>query len=129
MRAQQMYSRMGIEADLPAVEDARLATKAVLQTLRDRLTPAEARQAMAQLPRELKQLWVAGELQDRRPLKLHRREFYELIRERAELPTMRKAELATDAVFAALKEQLSDGEADDIVAQLPRDLKFVWTQA
>jgi len=129
MRARQMYSRVGIEADLPEIEDARLATKAVLQTLRDRLTPEEARQAMAQLPRELKALWEAGELEDRRPLKLRRLEFYELVKERAGLPTMRTAQLATDAVFAALKEQLSDGEADDIVAQLPRDLKFVWTHA
>ena len=34
-----------------------------------------------------------------------------------------------DAVFAALKEQLSDGESDDILAQLPRDLKRVWVHA
>lgn len=103
MRARQMYSRVGIEADLPAIEDARLATKAVLQTLRDRLTPEEARQAMAQLPGELKELWAAGELEERRPLKLHRREFCELVKERAELPTIKTAELATRAVFAALK--------------------------
>jgi uncharacterized protein (DUF2267 family) len=47
----------------------------------------------------------------------------------AQLPSLRTAELATDAVFAALKDQLSDGESDDIVAQLPRDLKRVWGQA
>jgi uncharacterized protein (DUF2267 family) len=32
-------------------------------------------------------------------------------------------------VFAALKEQLSPGEASDIAAQLPRDLKAQWARA
>jgi uncharacterized protein (DUF2267 family) len=32
-------------------------------------------------------------------------------------------------VFAALKVQLSPGEAGDILAQLPRDLKEVWEEA
>jgi uncharacterized protein (DUF2267 family) len=32
-------------------------------------------------------------------------------------------------VFAALKTQLSPGEADDLMAQLPRDLKTLWTAA
>ena len=31
--------------------------------------------------------------------------------------------------LAALKEQLSPGEADDVCAQLPRDLKEVWEDA
>jgi hypothetical protein len=39
-------------------------------------------------------------------------------------------ELSQDiGVFAALKEQLSGGEADDVLAQLPRDLKDVWEDA
>jgi uncharacterized protein (DUF2267 family) len=32
-------------------------------------------------------------------------------------------------VFAVLKEQLSAGEASDIVAQLPQDLKSQWARA
>ncbi len=129
MKARHVYSRVAIEADLETMDDARQATKAVLQTLRDRLTPDEARQAAAQLPAELKRLWTPGERAARRPLKLHRREFYDRVKRAADLPTLRKAELATDAVFAALKEQLSAGEADDILTQLPRDLKYVWVHA
>ena len=129
MKARHMYSRVGIEADLATMADARQATKAVLQTLRDRLTPDEARQAAAQLPAELKRLWASDEQPARRPLKLHRREFYDRVKQAADLPTLRKAELVTDAVFAALKEQLSEGEADDILTQLPRDLKYVWVHA
>jgi uncharacterized protein (DUF2267 family) len=33
------------------------------------------------------------------------------------------------AVFAALKEQLSPGEARDVMAQLPKDLKELWDEA
>lgn len=128
MKARHVYSRVGIEADLETMADARQATRAVLQALRDRLTPDEARQAAAQLPAELKRLW-AVEDRPARPLKLHRGAFYERVRRAAELPTLRKAELVTDAVFAALKEQLSEGEADDILTQLPRDLKHVWVHA
>jgi uncharacterized protein (DUF2267 family) len=65
----------------------------------------------------------------RRPLKLRRREFLERVRVDAGLRSLRQAELVTDAVFAGLKEQLSEGDADDILAQLPRDLKTQWTLA
>jgi uncharacterized protein (DUF2267 family) len=35
----------------------------------------------------------------------------------------------TLAVFAALKEQLSPGEAEDVYAQLPKNLKELWAEA
>lgn len=101
----------------------------VLRALRDRLTPAEARQAAAQLPRELEAVWTAGESSKRKPLKMHRRDFYERVRREAALESIREARFLTIAVFAALKEQLSPGEGDDILAQLPRDLKEVWEEA
>ena len=51
------------------------------------------------------------------------------VRKEGGLANSIQAEQATDAVFAALKEQLSGGEADDIMAQLPRDLKWQWVRA
>jgi uncharacterized protein (DUF2267 family) len=129
MKAQTMYSRVGIEADLDSVAEARQVTGAVLRALRDRLTPEEAEQASAQLPTELKELWHGGTEPPRRPVRMHRREFYERVKTEAGLPSLRKAELATEAVFAALKDQISGGECDDILAQLPRDLKDVWVHA
>jgi len=39
------------------------------------------------------------------------------------------ARFLTIGVFAALKEQLSPGEAGDVCDQLPRDLKEVWEDA
>ena len=129
MKARSVYSRVSIEADIDSLEDSRQATAAVLHALRDRLTPEEADQAAAQLPTELKRLWGGGRLPYSRPLKLHRRQFLERVRVDAGLRSLSQAEMVVDAVFAALKEQLSAGEASDIVAQLPRDLKSQWTRA
>ncbi|HEY2991763.1 MAG TPA: DUF2267 domain-containing protein [Methylomirabilota bacterium] len=129
MRPRQMYARVGVEAALDSLDEAQRATAAVLHALHDRLTPDEAAHAAAQLPGELKAMWAgAGPALDR-PLKLHRREFLERVREEGGLANSIQAEQATDAVFAALKEQLSEGEADDIMAQLPRDLKWQWVRA
>lgn len=129
MKARQLYSRVSIEADIDSLEDSKATTAAVLRALRDRLTPEEARDAVAQLPGELKRLWASGPSPVRRPLKLRRREFLERVRVDAGLKSLSQAERATDAVFAGLKEQLSEGEADDILAQLPRDLKTQWMRA
>jgi uncharacterized protein (DUF2267 family) len=114
------------QADRSAVKRG---TAAVLHALRDRLMPTEARQAAAQLPRGLKDLWNAREKAERRPVKMHRQEFYERVRREAGLENVRQARFLTIGVFAALKEQLSPGEADDIEAQLPRDLKELWEDA
>jgi uncharacterized protein (DUF2267 family) len=129
MQARHLYSRVGVEADLESLEEARRATTAVLRALRDRLTRDEADHAAAQLPRELKRLWAGGPPPMRRPVKLHRREFLERVRVDAALDSLRRAEMVTDAVFAGLKDQLSAGEAQDIGAQLPRDLKAQWARA
>jgi uncharacterized protein (DUF2267 family) len=128
MKPRQLYSRVSVEAGIDTLEESREATAAVLRALRDRLTPDEAAQAAAQLPAELKRLWASGR-RSARPIKLRRREFLERVRVDAGLTSFSQAEMLTDAVFAGLKEQLSEGEADDILAQLPRDLKTQWVRA
>jgi uncharacterized protein (DUF2267 family) len=60
---------------------------------------------------------------------MRRQAFYARVRREAGLASEREARLATAAVFAALKTQLSPGEADDILGQLPKDLKTVWEDA
>lgn len=110
-------------------EAAKRATAAVLHALRDRLTCEEADQAVAQLPRELKEVWAEGERIDRRPLKMHREEFFERVMKEAGLTTKQQGRWATLAVFAALKRQLSPGEAGDVLSQLPKDLKETWVEA
>lgn len=114
------------QADRAAVKRG---TAAVLHALRDRLLPDEAAQAAAQLPQELRAVWSAGEVRNRKPIKMHRKVFYERVKQEAALKNLREARFLTLGVFAALKGQLSPGEADDVLAQLPRDLKDVWEDA
>ena len=120
------YRRVIDESGEESREVAKRGVAAVLHALRDRLTPDEARQAAAQLPRELKAVWSEGEAPSRKPTKVHRSDFYERVKREAGLASTRRARQLTVAVFAALKEQLSPGEAEDVLAQLPRDLKEVW---
>ena len=129
MNEQSFYRRVLLEAGRPSLDDAKCVTGVVFHALGDRLTPAEADQAAAQLPRPLKLLWWRGDVAGRRPVKLHRKEFYARVRREAGFASEREARLATNAVFAGLKEQLAPGEADDILGQLPKDLKAVWEDA
>jgi uncharacterized protein (DUF2267 family) len=129
MRTERFYSMVMDETGVADRDRATRAVAAVLHALRDRLTVEEAAQAAAQLPRDLQALWRAGEQAGRQPIKMHRPGFYDRVRTEAGLPSAREARLATAAVFTALKNTLSPGEAEDITAQLPGDLKEVWRAA
>jgi uncharacterized protein (DUF2267 family) len=74
-------------------------------------------------------MWGSGEAPERRPVKMHRREFYDRVRGEARLTSLVDARSVTQAIFGALKDQLSPGEADDVLSQLPKDLKTVWELA
>jgi uncharacterized protein (DUF2267 family) len=110
-------------------EEAKRGAAAVLHTLRDRLTPEEADQVAAQLPGPLKAVWSEGGRAARTPLRMDREQFYEHVRGEAGLLTAQESQWLTLAVFAALKASLSPGEAEDVLAQLPKDLKEVWVEA
>lgn len=129
MTTLSFYRRVIDETGQANREAAKAGSAAVLHALRDRLLPTEAAQAVAQLSRALKEAWKAGEVPGRKPIKMNRQEFYDRVRREAGLETIREARFLTLGVFAALKEQLSPGEADDVCAQLPRDLKDVWADA
>jgi uncharacterized protein (DUF2267 family) len=129
MTTLRFYRRVIDETGQADREAAKVGSAAVLHALRDRLLPTEAAQAVAQLPRGLKEVWKAGEAAGRKPVKMNRQEFYDRVRREAGLKTIREARFLTIGVFAALKEQLSPGEAEDVCAQLPRDLKDVWEDA
>jgi uncharacterized protein (DUF2267 family) len=109
-------------------------TFAVFQELRDRLTPSEAADVAAQLPRALRALWEEGENPHRLVSGVHRQEFLGRVRQRAALPDDIEAQRAVVAVFGALQRQLGspsgqEGEAWDIFSQLPKDLKTLWLAA
>ena len=129
MTTRAFYRSVMAETGFTELETVKRVTAAVMHTLRDRLTPDEARQAAAQLPQELKSVWFYGEARGRKPIKMHRKEFYERVRGEAGLDSLREARVATTGVLAALKVTLSPGEGEDVMAQLPADLKTLWVAA
>jgi len=106
----------------------------VLRELRDRLTPQEAADVAAQLPKELKLIWLEGEDAGRHVARIHRDAFIGDVRRRGVLPDDSEALRAIRAVFATLQRLLGsptgkEGEAWDIYSQLPKDLKLLWEEA
>ena len=74
------FYRHVVEHTGMSLEAAKRATPAVLQALRDRLTPQEARQLAAQLPRPIRVAWNVGDVAGRRPAKIRRPAFYARVR-------------------------------------------------
>lgn len=129
MKSHEFYRMVMDAAPDHGRDGAKRATAAVFHALRDRLTPEEGDQLAAQLSRPLQAVWESGPRAGRRPTKMHRSEFYERVMEEACLPSIKEARWMTLAVFGALKEALAPGEAEDVLAQLPKDIKEVWTEA
>ncbi len=129
MDTQAFYRLIREHGEGVGVEKAKQVTAVVFRALRDRLTRDEAEHVAAQLPAPLKEVWSTGERPGRQPLKLHADEFLERVKHEAGLTSGEAARRLTAAVFAALKAQLSPGEARDVAAQLPQDLKDLWGAA
>jgi len=129
MDANAFYRMVDRTAQFHSREKAKRVTAAVIHALRDRLTPEEALQARAQLPHPIKQVWDDGDDVDRRALRLDLEQFHARVMVEAGLTSAWEARWATLAVFAALKEALTPGEAQDVMSQLPKDLKEEWVEA
>jgi uncharacterized protein (DUF2267 family) len=109
-------------------------TFAVFQELRDRLTRREASDIDAQLSAGLKSMWEFLDRPGRHVRKLHEPEFIGEVRLIASLRDEVEAERAVVVVFATLQELLGsptgmEGEAWDVMSQLPKDLKKLWLGA
>jgi uncharacterized protein (DUF2267 family) len=109
-------------------------TFAVFQELRDRITTKEALHVAAQLPKRLKMMWMSLERPQRKVHRVSRDQFIWEVRRMAGLDDNAEAERAVSAVFAALQKLLGsptgqEGEAWDVMSQLPKDLKKLWAAA
>ncbi|MEA2377088.1 MAG: hypothetical protein QOD13_995 [Thermoleophilaceae bacterium] len=110
-------------------EDAWRVLHAYLQTLRDDLTVEEAAQLAAQLPHVLRGAFYDGFDPTHQPAKLrHAEQFLDLIAERAALPDRDAAARAAEAATAVLERHVSEGEVEDVFAQLPREVREVLQQ-
>lgn len=124
----EVEARLGVPKD-----EAEKVTQAVLRELHDRLTPKEAGDLGAQLPGRLKQFWFGFDKPGREVERTHKKDFVRYVAEKTDLPEDR-ANRAVMAVFRALQLALKaptgqEGEAWNVLSQLPKDLKRVWLAA
>jgi len=125
MTDQEFWKRL---QDYLAIDDAdrvhQIGTR-VLEALGCRLTFDEAEDLKAQLPSGLKEIWNRCES---RP-KWNRAELLAMIRDECNLESTSEAERVVRGVFGVLQEGVTPGEADDVEAQLPKDMKTLWQSA
>lgn len=119
-------------AELTRVQAFEVAI-AVLQELHDRLSPKEADHLAAQLPKEFKSRWHAFDAPGREVRRTHKKDFMHHVVETAEI-THSQAGKALMATFKALQMLLGsptgrEGEAWNVLSQLPKDLKLTWLDA
>lgn len=110
-------------------DDAHLAygaLRAVLHTLRDRLTVDEAVQLGAQLPMLIRGLYYEGWCPRGKPAKMHKAEFLDAIRHQFPGPDRLHPEVLARAVLKVLCHHVSAGELQDVKAILPADLRDLW---
>jgi uncharacterized protein (DUF2267 family) len=105
-------------------QDAERATRAVLETLAERIAAGEAKDIQAQLPSE-----VAAWLGTSTPAEgFDVDEFLRRVAARADTE-VRTAERYAGAVLATLARAISDDELHDLAAELPRELRPLLTPA
>jgi uncharacterized protein (DUF2267 family) len=106
------------EAGVPR-PDAERAVRATLQTLGERISPAEASDIAAQLPRE-----VSPALRDAGgPQPFDVQEFLRRMADRCGVTAGPVAEGRALAVFAALGSAITPAELGDLASELPEDFE------
>lgn len=106
---------------------AYMALKVTLHALRDRLSVEEAAQLGAQLPLVVRGLFFEGWRPAAKP---DRAEAWENFMRPVYLAACQDGsftpEEVVSAVFDVLSKHVSSGEIDDVIGQLPRDLRILW---
>jgi uncharacterized protein (DUF2267 family) len=106
-------------------EEAWRVLRAYLQLLRDQLTVDEAAQLAAQLPMVLRGAFYEAFDPGHQPAKLRDRdEFLSAFAERTQLGPDKAAD-AVEAATRVLRRHITAGEFDDVLAQLPTQLREV----
>jgi uncharacterized protein (DUF2267 family) len=105
---------------------AERAIESVLCVMEQRLMVDEARHLEAQLPRKVVAMLERCPKHQSRPYrKFNREELLGMVAEDLEV-SVEEAERITIAVLATVREHISEGETEDVLGQLPRDLRTLW---
>lgn len=98
------------------------ALRAVLHTLRDRLTIEEASELAENLPMLIRGIFYEGWQPSKVPKKLDKEEFLQEVRTKFRFSLEGDIQMVIEVVLLALKKYIGQGEAEDIVGILPKDL-------
>lgn len=118
---QDIQEQMGLDDEQRAFRIMR----AVLQTLRDRLTVEEAAQFAAQLPMLLQGVYYHGWTPAGKPVKIRSREEF-LDKVGAGLLRQHDPEEACRVVFRVLEQRMPGGEIEDVKRILPAPIRDLW---
>jgi uncharacterized protein (DUF2267 family) len=100
--------------------------RAYLQVLRDRLTIDEAAHLAAQLPHLLRGVFYEGFDPGHQPEKIRDRDaFLARLADRAQLADAGEAAAAAAAVTGVLRRRITPGELEDVLSQLPTEIREV----
>lgn len=104
-----------------------IATRSVIQTLRDRLPVEEAVELGDELPMVMKGMYYEGYQASGKPEKIkNREEFFAKVQEKSQNKPL-KTEEATSAVFSILEKKLSGGgEIKQVRNNMPKDIQKFW---
>lgn len=133
LEAQKFVGSLAV--DLGCTEDhdkARRILKTVLHTLRDRITIAESFQLIAQLPTLIKGMYVENWKYSEQPLKFRTTKSMldalvksQHLNRSDDFPNETFAVFAVNMVLKNLSHYVSKGELEDVLAQLPEEIRSV----
>lgn len=125
MKYDQFIKHVQEEAQLNSSEDAKRATRATLETIKERIVGNEASQLAAQLPKELGQYLHGREGEDGQYFKVD--EFCQRVREK-EGVELSIAVKHAKAVFTVLQQAVSSGEFADVRSNFSEDYEKLFSE-
>jgi uncharacterized protein (DUF2267 family) len=133
--ASNFMNNLALDLGCPGEKSkAAYVLRSVLHDLRDRITISESFDLMAQMPMFLKAIYVDGWKYNDKPEKIKSiEEFIEKVNEHQKTPYYEEDlykyvidEESIGIVLSSLRQFMSDGELEDILAQLPNELKSLF---
>ena len=137
MNKDEFIKKVMMQLNIEDKKSAERGVQIVLSILSHRLLKDEAEDVASQLPHDLKRIWNNDvwitnlyRLSGRRLKYRHRIELMSIVENeilREQLPL--HAESLTIAVFHTLKELITPGESEDIIAELPEEIRDFYKAA
>jgi uncharacterized protein (DUF2267 family) len=114
---------------------AGILLRAVLHTLRERITISESLNMIAQLPMFMKTIYVDNWKYREKPMRLKKKEFLEEVEKHQrqygeyEFSWEKSTEEIVKTVLRKLGKYITKGEFEDIMAQLPNELEEMFRES